>query len=110
MAGDVVDAPTRNDVLLGRGVPYQDYAGNVRLSKFIEIHRDRYFDPGAARGEKKRICDEMIVAVHQSQGRFLKRSEDGETWIVADYEEGKHEIVYPLEHFSADVDLIQSFP
>lgn len=37
-----IDFPLSNDVLLGRGRPYQEFTGNARLSAVIDMHRDAY--------------------------------------------------------------------
>jgi hypothetical protein len=37
-----IDFPLSNDVLLGRGRPYQDFTGNARLSAIIDKHWDAY--------------------------------------------------------------------
>jgi hypothetical protein len=72
--------PQPNDVLVGRGRPYQEYPGNQRLSRFVEAQSIRYRDADD-RFEKSCIILGVIKTVHDSNGRFLQKTWEG--WKVA---------------------------
>lgn len=50
-----ISQPTRFDVLLGRGKPYQGHAGNIRLHKVVDLYKPRYSQ--ARRHEKTEIAE-----------------------------------------------------
>ena len=64
--------PLSNDVLLGRGRPYQEYVGNLRLAKLVEQHRPTY-QRAADRFEKTCISMDVVKLVYESGGRFLQK-------------------------------------
>jgi hypothetical protein len=74
-----IENPTEQDVLLGRGRPFQVFPGNLRLAKFINELLSRY--QAMEVGEKCVIADEVIRRIRDTGGRFLKRADDGETWV-----------------------------
>jgi hypothetical protein len=71
-----------NDVLVGRGRPYQTFPGNIMLSNLIDTqYLDRYIQTN--RVEKTRMHLEAIETVQNSfGGRFIKRTSEG--WNVVD--------------------------
>lgn len=77
--------PTRFDVLLGRGKPYQGHAGNIRLHKVVDLYKPRYSQ--ARRHEKTEIAEEIVQFIKtpggasKPAGRFLKRVENEELWV-----------------------------
>jgi hypothetical protein len=73
-----INFPLARDVLLGRGRPFQDFPGNLRLASIIDLHRER-FQLGIY-GEKLVICTEVVHIVKVSGGRFLKRNESKDGW------------------------------
>jgi hypothetical protein len=79
-AAHEIGAPTSIDVVLGRGKPFQEYPGNLRLQEIIEKHWSRY--QVADRFEKTVITMEIVTATKSSGGRFLKK--DGDSWILVD--------------------------
>lgn len=80
-----ITQPTRFDVLLGRGKPYQGHAGNIRLHKVVDLYKPRYSQ--ARRHEKTEIAEEIVQFVKtpggasKPAGRFLKRVENEELWV-----------------------------
>jgi hypothetical protein len=77
---DGIGPPTSIDVVLGRGKPFQEYPGNLRLQEIIEKHWSKY--QKADRFEKTVITMEIVTATKSSGGRFLKK--DGDGWILVD--------------------------
>jgi hypothetical protein len=73
-----IDFPSTRDVLLGRGRPFQDFPGNLRLAVIVDLHRERYYS--AVHGEKSMISAEVVRIVKVSGGRFLKQNESKDGW------------------------------
>ncbi len=74
-----IENPTEEDVLLGRGRPFQLFPGNLRLARIIDTLVRRY--QAMEVGEKRIIADEVMRRISDTGGRFLKRADDGETWV-----------------------------
>ena len=72
----IIEYPLSTDVVLGRGKPYHEWAGNERLAHLVEEHRAVY--QSSSRSEKTAISNYMLEIVKGWGGRFLKRAEDGE--------------------------------
>jgi hypothetical protein len=68
--------PLPNDVLLGRGRPYQEYAGNQRLAMVVELNRDKY-QQATKRFEKTCTSLDVVKFIQESKGRFLHRTPEG---------------------------------
>lgn len=71
------DVPFCNDVLLGKGTPFQIHPGNKNL-RFLVADRYKSYEK-AQKGVKKVIAQEVIETIHNGGGLFLKQ--DGGTWI-----------------------------
>jgi hypothetical protein len=71
----------QNDVLFGRGKPFQFFPGNLYLHKLTDLHRKEYSQ--AARHDKNTIADRIIRIIKAKSGRFLKREHEGEDYWVA---------------------------
>jgi hypothetical protein len=71
-----IDFPGPNDVLLGRGRPYQEYTGNQRLAALVEGQREQY-QQAADRFEKTCISLDVVKTIQETQGRFLQRTDEG---------------------------------
>jgi hypothetical protein len=81
----VIHDPLQNDILLGRGKPIQQRAGNVRFREMLDKHMDKYdrdkhmdkYD----RGEKSaKFTAYILHLVKEGGGRFLMELEDG-GWV-----------------------------
>lgn len=64
--------PLPNDVILGRGRPYQEYVGNQKLARIVERYRMAY-QRAADRFEKTCISMDVVKSVYASGGRFLQK-------------------------------------
>jgi hypothetical protein len=79
--------PTTDDVLLGRGRPFQEWVGNLRLGKLIDQHKNTYHD--ASRFEKTCTSMDIVNIIKSGNGRFLQKckgedkDENGE-WMEVD--------------------------
>jgi hypothetical protein len=69
-----IDHPRSADVVLGRGRPFQEFPGNVRLAFLIEQQRQVY--QALDRLNKTALSLEIVKLVKNTGGRFLKRCED----------------------------------
>jgi hypothetical protein len=67
-----------NDVLLGRGRPYQEWHGNLQLAKIIDIHREEYGQ--ADRAKKTAISKDVLEIVKSCNGRFLQQDKTTGEW------------------------------
>lgn len=77
--------PTSNDVLFGRGRPFQEHAGNVRLSLILESLKVRY--EGLKRNEKTSLAQDIVQNMKSKGIRFLRQSnnkDNGYHWEQVD--------------------------
>ena len=74
--------PFSQDVLLGKGTPFQDHPGNKRFRELISDHIKQY--DKAQRAQKKTIAMEIIDTIRQSGGLFLKQDVGGKHWSRVD--------------------------
>lgn len=76
----VIKCPSANDVLLGRGKPYQEYLGNSRMNEMIDERREAY--QAASKIQKTAFRDAVLKLIQDSNGRFLKKSDEDENlWV-----------------------------
>ena len=73
----LVAIATNKDVLFGRGKPYQVHPGNVRLAELIEERQMEY--NAANRQRKTDISWEIVEAIVNNGGRFMKKSNEDVT-------------------------------
>jgi len=83
----MVHEPTSLDVLCGRGRPFQNHSGNIRMRSIIKSHRNRYIN--SPHQEKFAIVIELVENVKRSSempARFLRRVGNGESscWVEVD--------------------------
>ena len=70
-ASNIVKCPTEKDVLLGRGRPYQDFPGVLRLHELVETTRPTYKDK--PKSEKTQAVINIVCKINEEGGRFLRR-------------------------------------
>eukprot|EP00980_Cylindrotheca_fusiformis_P010000 scaffold2212_cov143-Cylindrotheca_fusiformis.AAC.18 len=69
----MVNSPTSfHDVLLGKGKPFQNYSGNLRMNELVDGHLEQYRH-SKSKTEKTEIATEIVAQIHRSGGRFLKK-------------------------------------
>jgi hypothetical protein len=76
-AGQVLE-PTKDDVLLGRGKPFQNHPGNQRMLLIVDERKEQYL--AVKRDQKRAIVEEVLGVIQEGGARFLKRSADGHYW------------------------------
>ena len=68
----IIDIPASNDVVLGRGYPYQQFPGNLRLAILIDSYREMYSKSN--RTNKTKISNMIVQMVkNQQNGRFITK-------------------------------------
>ena len=73
-AGSTIDNPRDEDVLLGRGKPFQTHQGNVSLNSYIQQHKLQY--QSAKKADKRRIGQTILSEFQRRGVRFLKRVDE----------------------------------
>ena len=76
--------PQPDDVLIGKGRPYQNFCGNKRFGAMIDSNLDLYHKGGIDRFAKMCLTMDIVKQVQAYGGRFLERTKDGEAWRVID--------------------------
>jgi hypothetical protein len=72
--------PLVNDILLGRGRPYQENPGNIRMANLIDEYRIEY--QSKSKLQKTAMSNKVLKMIKDSDGRFLKKSsESGYHWV-----------------------------
>ena len=80
---DYILQPQSQDILFGRGKPFQERPGNVWFRNLLESYRDRY--EAAGKAEKTKLATEIVLVVKaHKDARFLKQSDKGNYWIEVD--------------------------
>ncbi|CAJ1947931.1 unnamed protein product [Cylindrotheca closterium] len=75
--------PTPNDILLGKGRPYQEHPGNIAMNDIIDKFREEYTSC-KTRTEKTAMSQSILETIRKQGGRFLiKKSKDDDLWVVA---------------------------
>jgi hypothetical protein len=69
---------TPNDVLLGRGGLTNSHCGNKTFRSVVSEYQQEYLH--ARKKEKKEIATRIVARIHESGGRFLKRTADSGVW------------------------------
>ena len=77
----VILYPNPMDVLCGRGRPYQDFPGNIRVGEMVDEQVPTYLKT-SERTVKTMIANGIVERVKEAGGRFLSRRKDG--WKIAD--------------------------
>lgn len=95
----IVRTPTDQDVLFGRGRPYQSHPGNVNLHRLVTLHKDRY--ESSQRFDKLAIADQIVYEVKSGGGRklpgkFLRRVEGEDYWEEAPDDVSREKVAHAL--------------
>lgn len=85
-----IDTPGRNDILLGRGKPFHEHPGNVKMRHLVSIYAATYRN--APNGEKSTVAEKVLQVLKNNQSNhFLKRDEDG-WWMEVPDDEARERI------------------
>jgi hypothetical protein len=96
------------DVLTGRGAYVDRFPGNVRFRSLIKSKKKAYSDC-QFHVEKNIVAREVIQAVHDSSGRFLKKAIDTgpTTTSTTSYETIHHQTVWVLMEDAAILEKVK---
>jgi hypothetical protein len=75
-----VNAPSRFDVLFGKGKALREHTGNVRANHLVAMYRPKYEQ--ADKYDKTEIAKRLVNVIHESGGRFLKFDENEGCWVT----------------------------
>ncbi|KAL3926190.1 MAG: hypothetical protein SGBAC_013571 [Bacillariaceae sp.] len=81
-ARSTIGVPFFEDVLLGKGTPFQTHAGNQKFRKLV-VDRQKEYEK-VERGIKRYISQEIVDIIKGNGGLFLKQ--DGSKWVPVDNE------------------------
>ena len=88
-----IDAATDRDILLGRGRPSQNHAGNVQLAKLIEERHSSYTK--ADRFEKLCISWDIVKLIQSDRGgKFLEKDGSSGSWKEVPDEQARDKVAY----------------
>jgi hypothetical protein len=79
-AGTCNILPKPQDVLLGRGRPFQEFPGNMALNDALDNHRQAYKQATSRRG-KTNLSQKILQDIQRKGGRFLKQ-QGGDHWVI----------------------------
>lgn len=85
-----VDLPSRIDVLLGRGTPFNHHHGNRHLHEVVESHYDQYCSE--IRVGKTKLAEDIVVMIHECSGRFLKQHDESGMWVEVTKLEARNKV------------------
>ena len=90
--------PTEYDVLLGRGRPFIDHKGNIRMREIVEGYKERY--EMAGKHEKTAITKEVVHMIKTvgvlKTARFLKQDPATLDWIEVSEKEAHMKVGHRL--------------
>jgi hypothetical protein len=81
--------PSRGDVLFGRGKPFREHIGNLRLFNLLDENLDIY--ESRSLKEKSAVIAEMVTSIHSEGGRFLIK-QDGLCWMEVDDKQAREKV------------------
>jgi tagatose-1,6-bisphosphate aldolase len=75
---ETIELPLASDILLGKGKPFQEHIGNMRLHALVDEHLSHYIQCSGI-SEKTILAAVLVKMVQGASGRFL--SKDRGVWI-----------------------------
>jgi hypothetical protein len=85
-----VDLPSKTDVLLGRGRPFNFHPGNRLLHEIVENYYEQYNN--VPRDGKTRLAQEIVSMVHKYSGHFLKQDVESGMWVELSNIEARNKV------------------
>mmetsp|Transcript_12257 Transcript_12257/g.29203 ORF Transcript_12257/g.29203 Transcript_12257/m.29203 type:complete len:475 (-) Transcript_12257:115-1539(-) len=82
--------PTHRDVLFGRGKPFREHRGNIKLYEMIDDKLE-YYESISIIKQKTETIMEMVDAVEVLGGRFLKQDDAG-CWMTVGTKMAKEKV------------------
>lgn len=87
-----VDLPSKIDVLLGRGKPFNVHPGNRLLHELVENYFERY--DKMTRDAKTGLAEEIVTIVHSFSGQFLKQDAKAGMWVPVSQLEARNKVTH----------------
>ena len=91
---DMIDLPSNNDVLLGKGKPIQEHRGNLKLSLLVDTLVQQY--DTKSKSEKTAMAADIVLKVKASKGRFLTK--DSGIWIEVSDDMARDKVSHMFRH------------
>jgi hypothetical protein len=91
---NMIDLPSNNDVLLGKGKPIQEYRGNQKLSLLVDTFVEEY--DKKSKLEKTAMAAEIVQKVKEYNGRFLTK--DSGIWIEVSDDLARDKVSHMFRH------------
>lgn len=91
---EMIDLPSNNDVLLGKGKPIQEYRGNQKLSLLVDTLVLQY--DTLSKSEKTALAADIVNKVKASNGRFLTK--DSGIWIEVSDDMARDKVSHMFRH------------
>lgn len=85
-----VDIPSTNDVMLGRGRPFNIHPGNRFLHEIVESQFEEY--DCAERSKKTRLAKSIVATISKDSGRFLKQHDESGMWVEVSETEARQKV------------------
>lgn len=76
-------SPGSNDVVCARGKSYWDHEGNKKYRQLI-AHATKKYSATENKLEKTLIVSEIVEAIHERSGKFVKKEKKGGPWVEVD--------------------------
>mmetsp|Transcript_26409 Transcript_26409/g.64355 ORF Transcript_26409/g.64355 Transcript_26409/m.64355 type:complete len:464 (-) Transcript_26409:335-1726(-) len=89
---NAVDIPSRADVLLGRGTPFNTHPGNKRLHEMVAEHYDEY--DREMRVGKTKLAERIVSMVHEYGGKFRKLDDQYGVWIEVPHLDARNKVAH----------------
>jgi hypothetical protein len=86
---DRIDFPAVNDVLVGKGKPFQQHPGNIHLRSSVDHHLKEY--ALSKKVDKAGLIWKVVHSVKATSGGFLKKDRDG-WWVEVTEEEAREKV------------------
>lgn len=81
--------PSQADVLFGRGKPFREHVGNLRLNNILDEKLEKY--EASRLKEKTAMIGDIVDVIRGEGGRFLKQDNNA-PWIEVDDKQAKEKV------------------
>lgn len=85
-----INLPGRNDVLMGKGKPFQYHAGNVAMRSMVASCLQEY--SASERSKKPDFAKKIISNIESKSGHFLRKDPNG-FWVLATADEVQEKLI-----------------
>lgn len=93
----LIQEPTLNDIILGRGSSHAWRSGNARFHQVLDQCMPRYLS-ARTKIEKRRLIHEVYDLIRERSGRFLEKDEANDGYLEIDEDEALVKIGYAIRY------------